>query len=243
MEDLVAHTAKVKRFGHIGAVSSNLQCLNLSASTSKYIMVDVADIEDFVYGAVPTSWIVESDRQRSTTLVSLAEPTMYQPQTSAMIKNQRGNLLNSQVPPKVPREVSLEVSLEVPKYHNSTLGSQELFSAENDIDAFEILFLESIRELEGKAFKFQGKENTSPSITLSAENLKIIEANKHKALDIKKKKADEYEWQKNFEQVKMQAIEEKRIKVLEFERQQAYELQKLKFLRAEAMRATELQKL
>ena len=117
-------------------MNSNLQGSNLSASTLKYVMVDVAGAEDFVHAAIPMLCAVESDQQRSTTLVPLAKTsyksivlTMYQPQTSAMVKNQCSNLLNSQVPPKVP------------EYHNSTLGSQELFSTQNDIDAFEIVFL------------------------------------------------------------------------------------------------------
>ena len=158
MKDLVAHIAKVKHFGPIGAVSSNLQGSNLFAST------------------IPTIYAVESDWHRSTTLVPLAETScrskvliMCQPQTSAMIRNQRGNLLNSQV--------LSEVSPEVPKYHNSQSRSQELFSSKND-DVFETVFLESIKELEDKAFKFQGKKNVNPSITLSAEKLKIMEANK-----------------------------------------------------------------
>ena len=187
MKELVTHIAKGKPFGPVGIVGSNLQGSNLSASTSKYVMVDVAGVEDFVLAVVPMLRIVEFDRQRSTTLVPLAKtscrsivPTMYQPQTFAMIRNQRGNLLNSQVLLEVPLEVPPEVLSKVPEYHNSTLGSQELFSAENDIGAFETIFLESIRELEGKAFKFQGKENVSPSITLSAEKLKIMDANKQK---------------------------------------------------------------
>ena len=109
-------------------------------------------------------------------------------ETSATITNQwvlpGVNLVNP--------EMSVEfVDSQSHEYHNSQLKSQEFFGS-GSVDASESIFLESIIELEEKALKFKGKENVNPSITLSAEKLKIIEANKQKALEIKKKKADEY---------------------------------------------------
>ena len=62
MKDLVANTAKMKCFGPLGVVTSNLQGANPSASTSKYVMVDVAGVEDFIHEAVPTLCAVQSNR-------------------------------------------------------------------------------------------------------------------------------------------------------------------------------------